>query len=255
MENGMIGLVPYQYEGHNFNLLEMHGEMWFAAADAARELGYHNTNDLTRTLDADEKGTQIVRTLGGEQEISIISEPGLYRAIIQRRANKKHDPRLTAKIAKFQRWVFHDVLPSIRRTGSYETQAISVSDISAEVRKVVGGIVKSVVHSELAAMIGEILPAAVRAEIISPSLYRLDKYDDSVLSDGVCQKIRESEPRRKGRSACAPKEPLKKRAVLRKPNRWLISPRKGKSIILFGNCSKAPLGGGISRQPLPLFSR
>jgi hypothetical protein len=57
-------------------------------------------------LDADEKGMCGVHTLGGEQTLAIISEPGLYRAIMQRPANKKHDASLTAKIQRFQRWVF-----------------------------------------------------------------------------------------------------------------------------------------------------
>lgn len=62
-------------------------------------------------LDDDEKGTAIVSTPGGEQEVLTVNEPGLYRLIFKCRK----------KVAKrFQRWVFHDVLPSIRKTGKYE---------------------------------------------------------------------------------------------------------------------------------------
>ncbi len=111
--------TPFQFEGRNVRLIEVDGETWFAAGDVARELGYRDAADLIRTLDADEKGTHTARTLGGDQQIAIVSEPGVYRAIVQRRANKKHDASLSAKIARFQRFVFHDVLPSIRQTGSY----------------------------------------------------------------------------------------------------------------------------------------
>lgn len=111
--------TAFQFEGRNVRLVEQDGETWFVATDVARELGYRDAADLTRSLDVDEKGTHTLRTLGGDQVIAIISEPGVYRAIIQRRTNKKHDESLTAKLTRFQRFVFHDVLPSIRATGSY----------------------------------------------------------------------------------------------------------------------------------------
>lgn len=117
--------TAFQFEGRNVRLVEQDGETWFVATDVARELGYRDAADLTRTLDADEKGTHSLRTLGGEQEVAIVSEPGVYRAIIQRRSNKKHDASLTAKLARFQRFVFHDVLPQIRQTGSYNPAPIA----------------------------------------------------------------------------------------------------------------------------------
>lgn len=119
-EQALVGVNPFEFEGRNVRLVERDGEMWFVATDVARELGYEHTPHLLRSLDDDERGVHTMDTLGGMQEIALISEPGVYRAIIQRRANKKHDASLTAKIGRFQRWVFHDVLPSIRRTGKYE---------------------------------------------------------------------------------------------------------------------------------------
>jgi prophage antirepressor-like protein len=115
--------TAFQFEGRNVRLVEQDGETWFVATDVARELGYRDAADLTRILEADEKGTHNLRTLGGDQEVAIISEPGVYRAIVQRRSNKKHDESLTAKLARFQRFVFHDVLPQIARTGSYSPPA------------------------------------------------------------------------------------------------------------------------------------
>lgn len=117
--------TPFQFEGRNVRLVEIDGEQWFVATDIARELGYAEAKDLTRSLDEDEKGRHVMPTLGGDQEIAVISEPGVYRAIVQRRANKKHDDSLTAKIARFQRFVFHDVLPQIGRTGSYSSAPIA----------------------------------------------------------------------------------------------------------------------------------
>lgn len=112
-------VMPYQFDGRNVRILEKDGEYWFVAGDVAAEIGHRDAANLTRILDRDEKGTHILSTPSGEQEMSIISEPGLYRAIIQRRATKRMDDRLRARIGRFQRWVFHDVMPSIRKTGSY----------------------------------------------------------------------------------------------------------------------------------------
>lgn len=125
----MNDLSPFQFDGRNVRLVDRNGETWFVAADVARELGYRMASDLTRTLDDDERGTHTMRTPSGDQDLAIISEPGLYRAIIQRRANKKHDEALLSRIARFQRWVFHDILPSIRKTGSYTVPAAPALDL------------------------------------------------------------------------------------------------------------------------------
>lgn len=127
-------LTPFQFNGRNIRILDREGEFWFVATDAAAELAYRDAHDLTRLLDDDEKGTHRVRTLGGDQEMAIISEAGLYRAILQRRATKKIDDRVRERISRFQRWVFHDVLPSIRKSGSYEpqpSQGVTVADLLA----------------------------------------------------------------------------------------------------------------------------
>lgn len=112
-------LVPLAFEGRQVRVVDRDGDPWFVAGDAAKILGHRDAADLTRLLDPDEKGTHNLRTPGGEQEVSIISEAGLYRAIVGRRAGDNVHPELAAAIGRFQRWVFHDVLPSIRRTGSY----------------------------------------------------------------------------------------------------------------------------------------
>ncbi|MEM9424798.1 MAG: Bro-N domain-containing protein, partial [Spirochaetota bacterium] len=93
--------------------LEKDGEPWFVAKDVAEILGYSDTQAMTRSLDEDEKGVQTLHTLGGNQELTLISESGLYSAIL----------RSTKPEAKaFKRWVTHEVLPSIRREGRYELE-------------------------------------------------------------------------------------------------------------------------------------
>lgn len=102
------------------------GEPWFVAADVARALGYSDATHAVRGLDDDEKGLHNLETLGGEQRAVIVSEAGLYTLIIRSRVEG-------AK--RFKRWVTHDVLPSIRRTGSYGSGSAThllLSDTASE---------------------------------------------------------------------------------------------------------------------------
>lgn len=106
----MTTLVPFTYSEHEVRTLAIDGEPWFVAADVAAVLGYRMASDMTRNLDDDEKGTHILRTPGGNQRVTVISEPGLYEAILRSRIPGAQD---------FKRWVKHDVLPAIRKTGRY----------------------------------------------------------------------------------------------------------------------------------------
>lgn len=115
----MAQIATYEFEGRSLRSFNRHGDPWFIASDAATFLGHATAKDLTRSLDDDEKGRHSVPTLGGEQEVLAISEAGLYRSIVQRRATAAIPAETRDFIARFQRWVFHDVLPSIRRSGSY----------------------------------------------------------------------------------------------------------------------------------------
>jgi prophage antirepressor-like protein len=88
------------------------GEVWFVAKDVCNALGIVQTSKAVERLDEDEKGVHSMPTLGGNQNMTIISESGLYKIIFQ--SNKPN-----AKL--FTNWVTKEVLPSIRKTGSYES--------------------------------------------------------------------------------------------------------------------------------------
>lgn len=102
--------MPFAFEGHVVRAILIDGAPWFIAGDIARALGYRDAHNMGRRLDADEKGTHSLSTRGGSQLVAIISEPGLYVAILGSRVEGAQ---------KFKRWVTRDVLPAIRRTGSY----------------------------------------------------------------------------------------------------------------------------------------
>lgn len=101
---------PIPGEHADLRVLLIDGEPWFVAADVARVLGYTHVPAMLRMLKSGEKGVRQMYTPGGEQEVSIISEPGFYRVVM--RSNR---PEADA----FQTWVTADVLPQIRKTGGY----------------------------------------------------------------------------------------------------------------------------------------
>lgn len=100
----------FEFAGHGIRAVMVDGEAWFVAVDVAAVLGYSATSAMTRSLDEDEKGMRVLHTLGGPQEVIVLSEPGLYSAIMRSRVDGARE---------FKRWVTHEVLPSIRRTGTY----------------------------------------------------------------------------------------------------------------------------------------
>lgn len=86
------------------------GEPWFVAKDVCGALGLGRQQDSTRHLDRDERGECLVDTPSGKQTMVVINEPGFYKLIM-----KSRKPEAKA----FQRWVTHEVLPSIHKKGGY----------------------------------------------------------------------------------------------------------------------------------------
>lgn len=100
------------------------GTPWFVAMDVCRAIGIANHRDAVRKLDDDEKGVGSTDTLGGEQETTIISESGLYTLILRCR-----DAVTPGTIPyRFRKWVTGEVLPQIRRTGSYIKNSLPKED-------------------------------------------------------------------------------------------------------------------------------
>ena len=86
------------------------GELWFVAKDLCKNLSIQNTKDALNRLDEDEKGVVLIYTPGGTQESLAVTEAGAYALVLGSRKKEGHD---------FKRWITHDIVPSIRKTGSY----------------------------------------------------------------------------------------------------------------------------------------
>lgn len=91
------------------------GEPWWVAKDVCEVLDLDQVSRATSRLDDDEKGVTSITTLGGNQDMAIINEAGLYSLIL---TSRKPDAK------RFKKWVTHEVLPTIRKTGSYNTRPV-----------------------------------------------------------------------------------------------------------------------------------
>ena len=85
-----------------------YGEPWFVAADVCKALEVDRSQ--IRRLDDDEKDVCSIHTPGGNQEATVVNEPGLYSLVLGSRKKEAKD---------FKRWITHEVIPTIRKTGGY----------------------------------------------------------------------------------------------------------------------------------------
>lgn len=87
------------------------GEPWFVLKDCMSILDLGNPTETVKMFDKDEfSTTEVIDSIGRRQQTYIISEPGLYRLVMKSRKPEAKE---------FQRWVTHEVLPSIRKHGGY----------------------------------------------------------------------------------------------------------------------------------------
>ena len=104
--------------------IEIDGEPYFIGRDVAMILGYKNPLDaLMKHVDSEDKGVANCDTLGGTQEMTVINESGLYSLILSSKLPKAKE---------FKRWVTSEVLPSIRKTGTYSTPNMSEMEMIAK---------------------------------------------------------------------------------------------------------------------------
>ncbi|MFF2852599.1 BRO family protein [Streptomyces sp. NPDC058001] len=89
------------------------GEPWFVGKDACDAVGISKYRDALVQLDEDERVSAAVDTPGGAQQMVLVSEPGVYALLLISRS-----PRAKS----FRRWLTHEVIPSLRRTGSYSIE-------------------------------------------------------------------------------------------------------------------------------------
>lgn len=104
-------LTEFSYRDRPVRVVLRNGEPWWVLNDVCDVLELRNARMIAARLDEDDVSqTYITDNLGRQQQTNIINESGLYNVIL--RSDKPETKR-------FKRWVTHEVLPSIRKTGSY----------------------------------------------------------------------------------------------------------------------------------------
>ena len=107
-----MSIQVFNYNNKQIRTIEKNGEIWFVAKDVCDVLELSDVNMSVSRLDDDEKLVQKLFVSGQNRDVITISEPGLYGLIL--RSNKP-------EAKSFSRWVKHEVLPTIRKTGSYNS--------------------------------------------------------------------------------------------------------------------------------------
>lgn len=118
-----LPVQSFEFNLHRLRIVMRDDEPWFVAADVAAALAIGRTDDAVRRLDDDEKGADTIRTLGGDQRVTIINESGLYNLVM---SSRKPEAK------KFRKWVTAEVLPAIRKTGRYEAPAAALAEVAPQ---------------------------------------------------------------------------------------------------------------------------
>lgn len=106
----MNALQIFNYHDREVRVVMKDNEPWFAALDVCSILDIENTSNAVSRLDKDEKGIDSNDTPGGRQYMIIVNEPGLYSLVL---GSRKPEAKT------FKRWITHEVIPQIRKTGAY----------------------------------------------------------------------------------------------------------------------------------------
>src|SRR5690625_4621296 len=118
----MSDLTQFTFNEHDIRTVVLDGEPWFVLADLTAVLNIGNSRMVAARLDEDMKGVSLIDTPGGKQKMTIVSEAGMYDVVV-----RSDSPLATP----FRRRTPTEVLPSIRKTGSYGAPALTGPELMA----------------------------------------------------------------------------------------------------------------------------
>ncbi|PTI75307.1 phage repressor protein [Staphylococcus succinus] len=107
-------MIKQIFGNEEIRFIEKDGEHWAVASDVAKVLGYSVTTNMNRMIDEDDKGVHIVSTLGGQQKTTILSEFGIYEAILNSRRDEAKE---------FKKWV-KQILKELRHASGLESYEV-----------------------------------------------------------------------------------------------------------------------------------
>jgi anti-repressor protein len=128
----MTALAIFEHSNNEFSVEFLTGDglaFRVLAPGLAKALGFREAFDLLRMIPDTEKGSELVRTLGGVQTVGFVTESGFYRALGQRQAARIPDDTIREQVERFQSWVYGTVLPSLR-TGQRAAEKLTRADLA-----------------------------------------------------------------------------------------------------------------------------
>ncbi|AMS13131.1 antirepressor [Pseudomonas chlororaphis] len=147
-------VIPFRFETKEVRTLLIDDQPWFVAKDVIASLEYAKSSNPARLVDhvpAQWKGVNPIHTLGGSQQVLMLSEQGLYFFI-----GRSDKP----KALPFQMWLAGEVLPAIRKTGSYTDSSNKMATLIDDVIGVSGtNLINGVIGQKVAK-----LPAGIRRQ-------------------------------------------------------------------------------------------
>ena len=164
----MSSIVPFIYGDQSIRVLNLNGEPWFVLADLTRVLGLRQFR-ADRLDDALIQNHPILDSMGRTQQATIVSEPGMYEVVI--RSDKP-------EAAAFRRWITTEVLPSIRKTGSYSTvPALTEDEIVHQALQITA--------AKVAALTATVEHQTARLRLVEPKAAAFDRWLSSNVDYAV----------------------------------------------------------------------
>lgn len=105
----------FNYQEQQVRTLLKDNQPWFVAKDVCDILEISNSRDALSRLDEDEKATSVLPTQYGNKEMNLVNESGLYELVF---TSRKQEAK------SFKKWIKQEVLPSIRKTGTYSSEKV-----------------------------------------------------------------------------------------------------------------------------------
>lgn len=122
----MNNIIPFDFDGQTVRTIIEDGAPLFVGRDVASALGYRDPNDAMKShCRGPAESRSILDSLGRAQQVRVITESDVYRLIVK---------STLPEAERFERWLFEDVLPSIRRTGSYTAPSAPAPQLSDKVQ-------------------------------------------------------------------------------------------------------------------------
>lgn len=166
----MTAIASFLYDDRPLRVVTIDGEPWFVLADLCRVLDLSNPSMVADRLDTDALSTaEVIDSMGRDQSARIVSEPGMYAVVFMSRK---------PEAAAFRRWITNEVLPSIRRTGSYGVSELTRRDLALMVIEAEDALAESrhIVTQQRA-----------RLQLVEPKALAFDRWLSANVDYGVDQ--------------------------------------------------------------------